>query len=147
MSKVLDLKVEPTSGPSFDFKHKLHYLSVHLLNSREFGHARVMREVTEAWMDGKIATPGLEFNSQPPPVPAEELARVPGAEIAMGNIDKLKMEVLVRENTNLVINRDETKYWRSIQDGFADEFEKLFKEHAEKFATCPVLNGSLHGFK
>eukprot|EP00438_Fugacium_kawagutii_P016842 Skav203801 [mRNA] locus=scaffold206:687751:698389:+ [translate_table: standard] len=121
----------------FDVKHQLHYLSVHFMDSGEFGKARLLREITEAFLDSKIKVPGFEgFTSQCPAVPEEDLLKVPGAKVAMGSVDALKLEVLVREGASVIIKPDEAKYFRSIPDQYCEEFEVLYKQHGEKYAQC-----------
>ena len=136
-SEVLDLKANLASIESFDTKHQLHYLSVHFMDNGEFGKARLMREVTEAFLDSKIKVEGFaEFNANCPAVSEEELSKVPGAKVALGSVDALKLEVLVRDGASVIIKPDEAKYFRSIPDRYCEEFEKLFKEHGEKYAQC-----------
>eukprot|EP00913_Durusdinium_trenchii_P002140 g1977.t1 len=100
--------------------------------------ARLMREVTEAFLDSKIKVEGFaEFNANCPAVSEEELSKVPGAKVALGSVDALKLEVLVRDGASVIIKPDEAKYFRSIPDRYCEEFEKLFKEHGEKYAQWP----------
>lgn len=132
---MLDLKLGPPSQSGFDFKNKLHYLSIHFLEGGEFGHMRLMREVTEQWMDGRLKIPGFEFDTQPPTIPESEISKIPGGDIAMGSFDKLKLEVLARDGANVIVKSDECKYWRSMSDGYAEEFEVLHKEHVAKFQS------------
>eukprot|EP00435_Cladocopium_sp_Y103_P012551 s4234_g3.t1 len=115
---VLDLKMGPPSASGFDFRNKLHYIGVHWMDKSEFGRMRVVREVLEAWMDGKLKISGFEFQSVPPSVPQDQISLIPGADVAMGSVDRLEMEVLVRDGGSVVIKPDEIRYWRSIRDEF-----------------------------
>lgn len=138
-SEVLDLKASGASIDGFDLKHQLHYLSVHFMDSGEFGKARLVRGITESFMDSKIKVAGFdEFTSQCPAVPEEDLLKVPGAKVAMGCVDSLKLEVLTRDGASVIIKPDEAKYFRSIPDQYCEEFERLFKEHGDRYAQCSL---------
>ena len=139
MCQVLDLKTGPPSASGFDYRNKLHYIGIHWLDKAEFDRMRVIREVLECWMDGKLKIPGFEFQSVPPSVPDSEISQIPGADIAMGSFDRLAMEVLVREGTSIVLKADEIRYWRSINDDFLEEFEGLLKHHNQEYSQCHSL--------
>lgn len=110
------------------------------MDKADFGRMRVVREVLESWMDGKLKISGFDFQSVPPTVPQEQISLIPGADIAMGSFDRLAMEVLVREGASIVLKPDEIRYWRSINDEFLEEFEQLLKHHNEQYSQCHSLH-------
>eukprot|EP00435_Cladocopium_sp_Y103_P061906 s492_g23.t1 len=128
---VLNMKINQNSTLPFDCKNRLHYLGIHFMDKADFGRMRLVREITEAWMDQKLKIPGFEFSTTPPQVPDEELKKIPGADIAMGSFDSLKLEVLTREGTAINIKSDEAKFFRGTNDAICDEFEQLVKDHQE----------------
>jgi hypothetical protein len=134
--QVFDMKTSQNPVGSFDCKNRLHYLSIHVLDRAEFGKMRLTREITEAWMDQKLKIPGFDFSATPPRVADDEINKVPGAAVAMGSFDSLKLEVLSREGNAIKIKPDEAKFFRSINDAICDDFEQLHKDHQERFSQC-----------
>ena len=130
------MKTSQNPVGSFDCKNRLHYLSIHVLDRAEFGKMRLTREITEAWMDQKLKIPGFDFSATPPRVADDEINKVPGAAVAMGSFDSLKLEVLSREGNGIKIKPDEAKFFRSINDAICDDFEQLHKDHQERFSQC-----------
>ena len=142
------MKISETSTLTFDCKNRLHYLGIHFLDKADFGRMRLVRDITEAWMDQKLKLPGFEFSSTPPRVPDEEIKKIAGADIALGSFDALKLEVLVREGSSINIRPDEAKFFRGISDAICDDFETLQKDHQENHAGSHLaLASSLSGPK
>ena len=95
----------------------LYYQSVCWLNKNTFGHARLTREVTDAWIERRFSHGGHSFTMQPPELTEQELQSIPGA--SNTQVDKLKCEVLERSGpgvSSFNIKTDEHKYW-SMQGG------------------------------
>lgn len=143
--QVLGMKTGQSSAAApaadaFDVKNRLHYLSIHFLDRAEFGRMRLLREVTESWMDQKLKIPGFDFCSTPPQVPQEEIAKVPGADVALGSFDALKLEVLTREGSLVNIKPDEIKFFRSINDAICEDFEELHKDHQDRCSRCHLAS-------
>ena len=70
-----------------------------------------------------------------------ELEKIEGYEV-VENIDKLKLDVCVRNGTQMVIHADTVAYWRSQPSQFSDRFEEMYKHHMSKYADkvaslCP----------
>ena len=137
------MKITENSTLTFDCKNRLHYLGIHFLDKADFGRMRLVREITEAWMDQKLKITGFEFSSTPPKVADEEIKKIPGADVALGGFDALKLEVLVREGSSINIRPDETKFFRSINDAICEDFETLQKDHQENHAGSHLALASL----
>ena len=94
----------------------LYYQSVWWLNRDTFGHARLTREVTDAWVSRRFAHAGHQFTLQAPELTAAEISGVPGADA--DSQEKVKLEVMERGSAPgaFTIKQDEHKYW-SMQNG------------------------------
>lgn len=136
------MKIQQSSTLTFDCKNRLHYLGIHFLDQAEFGRMRLVREITEAWMDHKLKITGYDFTDTPPQVPDSEIKKIPGSDIALGSFDSLKLEVLAREGSLINIRSDEAKFFKSINDAIGEDFEKLQKDHQEKYASCHLALAS-----
>ena len=109
---------------------KLHYMSVSFIDDAEFGRARLMSELAEYWLDRKLDIAGLGFNEPQPTLSPEELAKVPGAEVAMGgSVDKLKLEVCVRDGLRVLIKPDEDRYWSAQAGEIGEQYALLKSDH------------------
>ena len=135
-AQAFDLKNATVGPDSFNFKDRLHYLSLHFLDSPEFGAARILRELSEAWLDGKVDFPGAKFEKDPQTLSDQEPEQIPGAKVATGAVDALKLEVLVRDGAKVVIKPDEARFWQVQSDGIASDFEALEKNHRTNFMEC-----------
>eukprot|EP00913_Durusdinium_trenchii_P005709 g5327.t1 len=123
----------------------LHYLSVWWLNNQSFGAARLMREITDAWIAQKWEIGGIRFSNDPPELSQIELDAIPGAKGALGSLDGVAWEVLERNGDQMVIRKDEDRYW-SMQDGsIGDTFKGLKEKHNELIGRTNVTATSSAG--
>ena len=72
----------------------IYYQSVGWLTKDAFGHARLERELTEAWIQRKFEHGGHKYSCDPPDLTQAEIEGIPSAAAAMGNLDKVEFEVL-----------------------------------------------------
>ena len=109
-----------------DTLNNLFYFSVHFdEGSFQFADAKVKRELCDLWLEDKIKTPGFVFQNRPPVLEERDVEHIPGAKVAMGHVDSLKLEVCVREGGSILIHPDETRYWQGAEDGYLKTFKEL----------------------
>lgn len=107
----------------------LFYHSVSWITSELFGHARLTREVTDAYVQRKFEHAGIGFSTTPPELSDAEISAIPGAAAALGRLDSMKFEVLERNGASMQIKSDEHKYW-SMQGGdIAATYAELRENH------------------
>lgn len=87
----------------------LFYHSVGWISKDTFGHARLTRELTEAWTQRKFEHAGHRFSLEAPELSQEEIDGIPGARASMGSLDELKFEILERQGGGMMIKSDEHK--------------------------------------
>lgn len=112
---------------------RLHYLSVGFVDDVEFGKARLACELTDLWLDKKLDMPGCSFKSEPPTLSQGEIDKIPGAAVATGSVDRLKLEVCVRDGAKICIKPDEDRYWRAQGGVIAEEYQTLKDDHEKNF--------------
>lgn len=119
----------------------LYYHSVWWLNKDTFGHARLLREVTDAWVGRRFSHAGQQFTMQAPELTPSEVNSVPGA--SAESQDKVKLEVMERGTAPgaFTIKQDEHKYW-SMQTGeMLQHYENLREQTAtlvqQLFGSAP----------
>ncbi|CAJ1438354.1 unnamed protein product [Effrenium voratum] len=129
---VVDLKMKQDKIGSLP-SEKLHYMSAHFLEEPEFGKARLMAELTDMWLDKKLNIAGLGFTSEPPKISQDEINKIPGALIATGSIDRLKLEVCSREGARIIIKPDEDKFWSSQTGTIAEDYAAIKADHVRDY--------------
>lgn len=103
----------------------LYYHSVWWLNKDAFGHCRLMREVADAWLNGKFEHGGHKFVLETPQLTDQELE----SKASLGALDGLVFEVLERQGSKMVIKQDEHKFWSSQVGEIATEYANLKQHH------------------
>ncbi|CAK9075226.1 unnamed protein product, partial [Durusdinium trenchii] len=107
VEEVLNLRLRGVmqgEGGGFDFSRAF-YLSVHTLdNDSGFQYAKM-----------------------------RELKTIPGADCVQ-SIDKLKLEVCVRQGTTIVIHPDQCKQWSNSGSEIAEAFAELKKNHTDNYS-------------
>ena len=88
----------------------LFYHSVGWLSKDGFGHARLAREVTDAWVLKKFEHGGMKYSSDPPDLTQAEIDTIPSAKFSMASLDEQKFEVLERVNDRMMIRADEHRF-------------------------------------
>ena len=108
----------------------LYYHSVGWISKDTFGHARLTREVTDAWMGRRFSHGGQQFTLEPPELTPAELGMIPGA--STENVDEAVLEVLEKSGTGVfTIKADEHKYW-SMQTGeILQQYNDLKEQNAQ----------------
>ena len=126
---------------------KLHYLSLNFLEEPSFGRARLQSELTDYWLDKKFEIGGLAFNGNAPQLTQAEIDRVPGAAAATGHVDKLRLEVCVRDGARIVIKPDEDRYWMAQGGSLTDEYVALKEDHKKNYEKllCSLMPGGTSG--
>ena len=99
----------------------------------EYNCGVVQCELMHYWKEGKISTPGNEHHAKPEPLTKEELAEIPGAAEALGDIKALNFEVLTVCGSNIEIASDHKRSWTSVDDDFAADFQRMEAQHEEKY--------------
>lgn len=131
-SEVMALKVSNEKVGSLETS-KLHYLSLNFLEEPSFGRARLQSELTDCWLDKKFEIGGLAFNGNAPQLTQAKIDRVPGAAAATGHVDKLRLEVCVRDGARIVIKPDEDRYWMAQGGSLTDEYVALKEDHKKNY--------------
>lgn len=112
---------------------KLHYMSLSFFEDVEFGRARLAVECTDFWLDQKLSMPGCTFKADAPQLSPAEIEKVPGALVATGSVDRLKLEVCARDGARIVIKPDEDRYWKAQGGTIAEEYQALKEDHEKNF--------------
>ena len=112
---------------------KLHYMSLSFIDETDFGKARLAVELTDYWLDSKFDMPGCAFKPEAPRLTAAEMEKVPGAAIATGNVDRLKLEVCAREGARIVIKSDEDRFWKAQGGTITEEYMALKQDHEQHY--------------
>ncbi|CAK9014735.1 Uncharacterized protein SCF082_LOCUS12453 [Durusdinium trenchii] len=109
----------------------LYYQSVGWLSKEPFGHARLEREITEAWIQRKFEHGGHKYACDPPELTQAEIEGIPSATAAMGNLDKVEFEVLERINDKMMIKSDEHKFFSAQTGDIKSEYDNLREQHLD----------------
>jgi hypothetical protein len=115
---------------------RIYYLSLHVIGDPMFGQARMMRELTDAWLEKKMTMPGFAFTDKAPPLKQEDLDKIPGVKLALGGVDAMPLEVCVREGTLVVIQRDEDRFWVSQGGPITDQYLLLKANHESTYQNA-----------
>ena len=128
-------------------RSKLHYLSLNFLEEPSFGRARLQSELTDYWLDKKFEIGGLAFNGNAPQLTQAEIDRVPGAAAATRHVDKLRLEVCVRDGARIVIKPDEDRYWMAQGGSLTDAYVALKEDHKKNYEKllCSLMPGGTSG--
>ena len=110
---------------------RLYYHSINWLTAEKFGPGRLVREVTDAYLEGKFEHAGHKFSSQSPELTQAELDSIPGAAASMGSWDAIKFEVVERSGDKFQVKVDEHKFWLSQGGALADQYTQLHDQHAQ----------------
>lgn len=62
----------------------------------------------------------------------QEMKEIPGAD-AVKSVDSMKLEVLVRDGTKIVIHPDQVRMWKSKGEKYEADFLELSNQHTEKY--------------
>ena len=125
---------------------KLYYISIKLKSDdvNKFGENRLLREISDMYLDKKLVWHGQKFEDTPPRLTDAELKNIPGAFEAVKDLESIRFEVLLRDGLKAVIKADETKMWSSQGDGIAEEFQELKEKHNKLFASSASSVWKLH---
>jgi hypothetical protein len=92
------------------------YLALnHHQGNHDYSKAVVQTALLEQWRAKKIVTPGYEHVEKPPPLTPAELASIPGAEAAMGDIRSVKFETLSVVGDHVEIAPDLVREWSLLR--------------------------------
>ncbi|CAK9005910.1 Uncharacterized protein SCF082_LOCUS8794 [Durusdinium trenchii] len=94
---------------------KLYYLSLHSTQSSSgvsYAKSRVSRDILDAWLGKRLSFDGKRFDDSAVQLTDEEMKSIPGAEV-ISSIDSLKLQVCVRQGTQVVIHPDQARQWSS----------------------------------
>ena len=108
--KVFQMRLKNATLKGGFAMENLFYHSVGWLSKDTFGHMRLEREITDAWVGRRFEHAGHKFSTEAPDLTEAELQSIPGAKASMGNLDAMQFEVLERVNDKMVIKSDETKH-------------------------------------
>jgi hypothetical protein len=123
----------PLAASSWSPK-QLFYQSVHFEDAMHvYAQSRLNADLCDLWLDQRFQHGGVKCERSAPPLSPDEVRDIPGAEVAMGNIDRLNLEVCVRVGAAVALNPDEVRYWTATNDNFAQEFQALAANHNEHF--------------
>jgi len=108
-SQVFNMRLRDIELKGGFHMENLYYQSVGWLSKDSFGHMRLERDLTDAWVQRQFEHGGHKFSMEAPDLSEAELASIPGAKASMGNLDALQFEVLERVNDKMVIKADERR--------------------------------------
>ncbi|CAK9095526.1 Uncharacterized protein SCF082_LOCUS44871, partial [Durusdinium trenchii] len=109
----------------------LFYQSVWWLNKDGFGAARLAREVTDAWIAGKLEHAGQKINVDIPALTNDEISSIPGAAASLSRLDTVQFEVLERIGSSMNIKNDEHRFWMAQGGTITDEYCALREAHLD----------------
>ncbi|CAK9093103.1 Uncharacterized protein SCF082_LOCUS43797 [Durusdinium trenchii] len=138
LKQALELRLKDAEYKGGFKTSNLFYHSIWFLNKESFGHARLTREVTDAWITRRFSHGGQQFTMEPPALTAADLEAIPGS--SLEDMDKMKFEVLERTGpgTTFTIKVDEHKFW-SMQTGvIGDQYKELREKHQQLIGRCAV---------
>jgi len=104
--------------------------------ARDFGKARIANLLTDMWTENTLDLPSCPYERTAPSLTAEELASIPGAEIATGKLELLRLQSCCRVNDKIVIKEDAKREWTSVDDDFHAQFTVLSVEHDKMYASA-----------
>ena len=109
--------------------HKLHYVSFNVGEAKlqEFGEARLRGYLLDLWQSGQLTLTGVPYETTAPSLTEAELASIPGATIAMGNLDKLTLCACIRAGDKINIKEDSRREWTSVDDKRHEAFKDISK--------------------
>ena len=118
----------------------LYYHSVSWLSKDQYGAARLLREVADAWVSQRLEHCNQKFSRDEPSLTQAEIASIPGGSSSMAGLDSVHFTVLERQGSKMVIKGDEDVYWTSQVGPYAEEFNTLKSQHQDLLAReCPNL--------
>ena len=121
----------------------LFYHSVSWLGKDQYGAARLLREVADAWVSQRLVHCGQKFSRDEPNLTQAEVASIPGASSTMAGLDSVHFTVLERQGSKMMIKADEDVYWASQVGPYAEEYNALKRQHLDLVAReCPNLAGT-----
>ncbi len=124
---------------------KLQYVSFNIGESKvqEFGVARLGGYLLDMWQDGKLTLPGVIFEKNPPELTETEMANIPGADVALGRLDRLTFTACTRAMDRINIKDDSRREWTSVDDQHHEAFKELSKRHDDHYrdALGDILKG------
>ena len=123
----------------------LYYLSVSWLSNDTFGQTRLLREVTNAWLQRRFGYSGQKFSDQPPSLTAEEISSIPGAEASLGNLDSMRFEVLGRIADQMQIKQDEHKFWAAQGGEISETYNASREQHAQLLSKLGAQGSEARG--
>ncbi|CAJ1386512.1 unnamed protein product [Effrenium voratum] len=123
----------------------LYYLSVSWLSNDTFGQTRLLREVTNAWLQRRFGYSGQKFSDQPPSLTAEEISSIPGAEASLGNLDSMRFEVLGRIADQMQIKQDEHKFWAAQGGEISETYNAWREQHAQLLSKLGAQGSEARG--
>lgn len=111
--------------------NNLYYQSVWWINKENFGHARLSREITDAWISRRFSHGGHQFSAEAPDLSQAELDAIPGA--TSTHLDSMKFEVLERTGPGnaFSIKVDEHKFWSQQSGEIGEKYNELRGRHLE----------------
>ena len=77
--------------------------------------------------------PDCPFEKEPPALMDAEMSEIPGADVASGKLEALKLVVCVRQNNKIAIHTDARREWTSTEDAYSKKFAELDLKHAEHY--------------
>ena len=110
---------------------------------QEFGVARLGGYLLDMWQEGKLILPGVILEKNPPELTEAEMANIPGADVAMGRLDRLTFTASTRAMDKINIKDDSRREWTSVDDQHYASFKELSNRHEDQYrdALVEILKG------
>lgn len=140
--QAFELRLAQEELPGGFNTHNLFYHSVSWLGKDQYGAARLLREVADAWVGQRLVHCGQKFSKDEPSLSPAEISTIPGASSSMAGLDSVAFTVLERKGSKMHIKSDEDTYWSSQLGPLAEEYAKLKKHHQSLLDNeCSKLAG------
>ena len=97
------------------------------------------REVTDAWIAGKLEHAGQKINVDIPALTNDEISSIPGAAASLSRLDTVQFEVLERIGSSMNIKNDEHRFWMAQGGTITDEYCALREAHLDLIGRENVL--------
>jgi hypothetical protein len=97
-----------------------------------YAEARLQNLLGREWLEKTLEHPTLKPEASPGPLPDEIICKIPGAEVAMGRLDKLKLRVTQLVDGEVRIVEQHMLPFRTLGGLYQQEALALQKVHMEK---------------
>lgn len=91
----------------------------------KFARTVASTDIVDAFLGGSLVIPGFSAERAPPALTDADLSTIPFADVARGDLSKLRLAPLVLAEGVLDISREERAYWESANEAYRKAFSEL----------------------